>query len=109
VDFTPPTHRAAATPPSPSIHAEPKPSVTVRAPSWRWHLAKVLVEKVVALHEAVEVTVKPDRQGILQHVGRPPLVSWSGLRGLLVNCGHLNPGGVEFQRAMNGSAQTCWS
>jgi sulfide:quinone oxidoreductase len=27
------------------FYAEPKPNVTVRAPSWRWHLGKVLFEK----------------------------------------------------------------
>jgi len=27
------------------FYAEPKPIVTLRAPSWRWHLAKVWVEK----------------------------------------------------------------
>ncbi len=27
------------------FYAEPKPAVTVRAPSWRWHLGKVLFEK----------------------------------------------------------------
>ncbi|MCC6875657.1 MAG: NAD(P)/FAD-dependent oxidoreductase [Sandaracinaceae bacterium] len=27
------------------FYAEPKPIVTVRAPSWRWHVAKVLFEK----------------------------------------------------------------
>jgi sulfide:quinone oxidoreductase len=27
------------------FYAEPKPAVTLRQPSWRWHLGKVWVEK----------------------------------------------------------------
>ncbi len=44
------------------------------------------------------MNVKPDRQGVLQHIGRTPLVPLERLaRGLpvrvLVKCEHLNPGG----------------
>lgn len=28
-----------------NFYAEPKPAVTLRQPSWRWHLGKVWVEK----------------------------------------------------------------
>ena len=28
-----------------NFYAEPTPSVTVRSPSWHWHLGKVLFEK----------------------------------------------------------------
>jgi len=28
-----------------NFYAEPTPSVTLRSPSWRWHLSKVLFEK----------------------------------------------------------------
>lgn len=48
--------------------------------------------------KAIEVTVKRDRQGILQHIGRTPLVPLERIaQGLpvrvLVKCEHLNPGG----------------
>lgn len=52
----------------------------------------------MAVHKAVGVIVKHDRQGILQHIGRTPLVPLERIaRGLplrvLVKCEHLNPGG----------------
>jgi hypothetical protein len=35
------------------FYAEPKPQVTLRMPSWRWHLGKVLFRKIVAVQQAL--------------------------------------------------------